>query len=85
MTMNLEAAQLLWRAHDELRSAADAMMMAKGLASGMQADMAWRSPTAAPQFTARLDELLGLGHHAVGACAARANALIEQGNRAAVS
>lgn len=85
MTTNLEAAQLFWRAHDEMRAAADAMMMAKGLASGLQADMAWRSPTASRQFSARLEELLDLGHHAIGSCAGVANTLLEHGNRAATS
>ncbi|MGO1235436.1 MAG: hypothetical protein ACTHY8_06230 [Microbacterium gubbeenense] len=85
MTTNLEAAHLFWRAHDEMCAAADAMMMAKSLAMGLQADMAWRSPTAAQQFSARIEELLDLGHHAVGSCAGTANTLLEQGNKAAAS
>lgn len=85
MTRNFEAAQLFWLAHDEMRAAADAMMMARGLASGLQADMTWRSPTASQQFSARLEELLDLGHHAIGACAAVGNTLLEHGNRAATS
>ena len=79
-TNDIETAQILWRARDEMIRASDEFRAAMQVLSAVADDMSWRS-SAARGFQDSVGQLVTIAERGVVECVNEADALLAQGNR----